>query len=213
MVIAAKICGLSDASGVDAAVEGGAAFVGFVFFPQSPRHVEAPLAAGLMHRVPPAIVKTGLFVDPTDAYLAEILHHAPLDLIQLHGKETPARAAFIRKHFQKPVMKALALGVAEDLKQARTYEGVVDRLLFDAPPPQGATRPGGNASSFNWSLLKGQHWSVPWMLAGGLTPENLADAVSASGARAVDVSSGVEEAPGRKSPEKIAAFLRIAATL
>lgn len=212
-MIAVKICGLSTPEAVDAAVAGGAAFVGFVFFPPSPRNVSASLAAGLMHRVPASIVKVGLFVDPDDAFLEEVLHNAPLDMIQLHGKETPSRAAYIRKHFQRPVMKALALGVESDLEKAKAYESVVDRLLFDAPPPKGATRPGGNAQSFEWSLLKDRRWTVPWMLAGGLTADNLEDAVRRSGAHAVDVSSGVEDAPGQKNPDKITAFLDLASRL
>jgi phosphoribosylanthranilate isomerase len=212
-MISAKICGLSDAPGVDAAVEGGASFTGFVFFPPSPRNIEPSLAAGLMRRIPTRIVKVGLFVDPDDDLLKAALHHAPLDMIQLHGQESPARAAYIRKTFNLPVMKALALSHAQDLQDAKAYAGVVDRLLFDAPPPKGATRPGGNANCFDWTLLRGLRWTVPWMLAGGLTVENLAEAVLLSGAKEVDVSSGVEVAPGKKSPAKIAAFLDLAKRL
>lgn len=212
-MIAAKICGLSDAQGVDAAVDNGAAFVGFVFFPPSPRNVTPEQAAGLMRRVPPQIVKVGLFVDPDDEQLKSVLHHANLDLIQLHGQEEPARTAAIRRRFNRPVMKALALSGPDDIKKIDAYLGIADRLLFDAPPPQGATRPGGNANSFDWALLKGRRLGVPWMLAGGLTADNLELAVRTSGAREVDVSSGVEDAPGRKNPEKIRAFLELAGKL
>ncbi|MBF0268405.1 MAG: phosphoribosylanthranilate isomerase [Alphaproteobacteria bacterium] len=212
-MIAAKICGLNDAVGVDAATRHGASFLGFVFFPPSPRNVAPELAAGLMHRVPTGIVKVGLFVDPSDEFLQTVLHHAPLDLIQLHGKETPARTAAIRKQCKRPVMKALPLAGPQDLQAVKDYADIADRLLFDAPPPQGATRPGGNANSFDWTLLANLRIRLPWMLAGGLTPSNLAEAVRTSGAKEVDVSSGVEDAPGKKNPDKIRAFLELARTL
>lgn len=212
-MIAAKICGLTDAKAVDAAVLGGAAYVGFVFFDPSPRNIAPEKAVALMHRVPAQIVKVGLFVDPSDDFLNLVLHHANLDLLQLHGKETPSRAAAIRKQFNRPVMKALALANDSDFATAQTYSSAVDRLLFDAPPPLGATRPGGNANAFDWSLLAGKRLRRPWMLAGGLTVENLEAAVRASGAVEVDVSSGVEDAPGVKNPDKIRAFLDLARRL
>jgi phosphoribosylanthranilate isomerase len=163
-----------------------------------------------MHRIPSSIVKVGLFVDPDDAFLKFVLHHASLDMIQLHGQESPARTAYIRKTFNCPIMKALPLADERSLEAAQAYEPVADRLLFDAPPPRGADRPGGNANAFDWNLLKGRRFALPWMLAGGLNADNLAQAVTASGAKEVDVSSGVEDAPGKKSPAKILAFLKLA---
>ncbi len=211
--VAVKICGLNDASGVAAAVEGGAAFVGFVFFPASPRYVEPETAASLGARVPKTIVKVGLVVDADDATLERVVAHSRIDLIQLHGDETPARVAEIRSRFGLPVMKAIPVATAADVNRAGDFEPVADRLMFDARAPKDATRPGGNARPFEWTLLKGRDFAKPWMLAGGLTAANVAEAVRASGARAVDVSSGVEAAPGRKSAEKISEFLRIAAAL
>lgn len=212
-MIAVKICGLSDAISVAAALDGGAAYLGFVFFAKSPRNLSPAQAADLMRPVPKHIVKTGLFVDADDDFLQAVLSEAPLDLLQLHGKETPERAQEIKTRFKLPVMKALALKEPGDLLKTKTYEGVADRLLFDAPPPKGALRPGGNALSFDWTLLKGKSFALPWMLAGGLTPDNLKEAVAASGATAVDVSSGVEDTPGRKSPALIRAFLKAAEAL
>lgn len=213
MSVAVKICGLNDASGVAAAVEGGAQFVGFVFFPASPRFVAPEAAAELGARVPKTIVKVGLVVDADEGTLSRIVERAKLDMLQLHGAESPARAAEIRARFGLPVMKAILVETAADVDKAKDFEPVVDRLMFDARPPREATRPGGNAAPFDWTLLKGRAFAKPWLLAGGLTAANVAEAVRASGAKAVDVSSGVEAAPGRKSAEKIREFLRIAAAL
>lgn len=218
MTVAAKICGVSDAAAMMAAAEGGARWVGLVFYPPSPRAVTAEKAARLVGALPtgagrPAVV--GLVVDMDDAGLAGVLEAVPLDLLQLHGGETPERVAAIRSRFGVPVMKAIRIGGPEDLEAAATHAAVADRLLFDAKPPASLRNalPGGNAVSFDWSLLAGREWPVPWMLSGGLNPENLAEAVRVSGARAVDVSSGVEDRPGVKSPARIASFLRVAATL
>ena len=207
MSIDVKICGLRTGPTVAAAVEGGARLVGFVFFPASPRYVAPPQARALTAMVPAGILRVGLVVDAEDRTIDAILGAVPLDLLQLHGAETPARVAAIRSRFGLPVIKALAISESADLDRAQAYADVADRLLFDARPPQGATRPGGNARSFDWRLLAGRVWPRPWLLAGGLDADNLACAVGLSGATAVDVSSGVEDAPGRKNIAKIRAFL------
>jgi len=214
MPVPVKICGLSRADAVAAAVAGGAAFVGFVFYPRSPRAVTPETAGRLAAAVPPGIVKVGLFVDPGDDAIAATLAAAPLDLLQLHGEETPERAATIRARFGRPVMKVLPVAEADDVAEADRYVAVVDRLMFDAKPPtRPDALPGGNGLPFDWRLLAGRHWPVPWMLAGGLTAATVAEAVRLTGAPAVDVSSGVEDAPGVKSVAKIAAFLAAARAL
>jgi len=213
MAVAVKICGLSDAVAVAAAVEGGAAMCGFVFFVGSPRAVTPARAGDLTKDIPDGVTKVGLVVDAGDDLLADIAAKAGIDMLQLHGAETPERTADIRARFGLPVMKVLPVAVAEDLAKAKDYEPVADRLMFDAKPPEDAARPGGNARAFDWTLLAGKTFALPWMLAGGLTAENLAEAVAASGALAVDVSSGVEDAPGRKNAGKIRAFLNVAGSL
>mgnify|MGYP002725606552 CR=1 FL=1 len=210
MTIAVKICGLRDAHAVAAAVDGGAAMVGFVFFPPSPRNITPEQASALTKDVPEGVTRVGLCVDADDETLADIVATAGIDMLQLHGSETPERVKDIRERFGLPVMKALLVATPEDVKTTAEYEAVADRLLFDAKPPKEATRPGGNAEAFDWSLVKDNSCNKPWLLAGGLTAENLAEAVKTSGAEAVDVSSGVEDAPGIKSVEKIAAFLAAA---
>ncbi len=213
MTVDVKICGLTDEAAVEAAVEGGSAMCGFVFFAASPRNVTPEAAAALTARVPEGIVKVGLVVDADDGLLANIVATAGVGMLQLHGTESPERTAEIRESFGMPVMKVLAIQGPDDITAARAYEGIAERLMFDAKPPEGATRPGGNARAFDWGLLKGETWSRPWLLAGGLTAENLEQAVKTSGATAVDVSSGVEDAPGRKNPDKIRQFLAAAAAL
>ncbi|MBM3565389.1 MAG: phosphoribosylanthranilate isomerase [Alphaproteobacteria bacterium] len=213
MTLAVKICGLKDQAAVAAAVRGGADFVGFVFFPPSPRFVPPETAGALGAAVPKSVLKVGLVVDADDGMLEKIVATAKPDMLQLHGKESPARAAQIRARSGLPVMKALSVARAADLDAARDFEDSVDRFLFDAVPPKGATRPGGNAEPFDWALLAGRSFAKPWLLAGGLTAGNLADAVRRSAARGVDVSSGVESAPGAKDPEKILEFLRVAKSL
>ncbi|MCB2102016.1 MAG: phosphoribosylanthranilate isomerase [Rhodobacterales bacterium] len=207
MPVDVKICGLMTAPAVDWAVEAGAALVGFVFFPPSPRSLAPEAAAPLIAAVPPPVTPTALVVDADDAWLDAVVAVARPRMLQLHGKETPERVAQVKARYGLPVMKAWAVAEPADVQAARAYEGVADRLLFDAKPPKGATRPGGNALAFDWALLAGTSWAVPWMLAGGLEPGNVAQAVAVSGARAVDVSSGVEDAPGVKNLEKIRAFL------
>ncbi len=213
MTVNVKICGLSTADAVAAAVDGGAALVGFVFFAASPRAVTPIEAKDLSANVPKSVTRVGLVVDADDATLADILAEAPLDLLQLHGDETPERVAEIKARFDLPVMKAVGIGSAADVARAREYEDAADRLMFDARPPEGAERPGGNALAFDWELIRDAGWRRPWVLAGGLTAANLAQAVAISGADTVDVSSGVEAAPGVKSLAKIREFLAVAAGL
>lgn len=209
MSVDVKICGLSTAETMTAALEGGAAFVGLVFYPPSPRAVTPAEAAPLAALVPSDVVKTGLLVDADDTTIEAILREVPLDLLQLHGSETPDRVAAVKMRFGLPVMKVVKLRQPGDLEAVEPYLAVADRLLFDAKPPAEMTGalPGGNAVPFDWTLLAGTTWPLPWMLAGGLTPENLAEAVRISGAPAVDVSSGVEDGPGVKNSSKIKAFL------
>jgi len=211
----AKICGVNSRAALDAAIAGGAGFVGLNFYPPSPRALTAEAAAALAAAVPPVVAKVGLLVDEPDERIAEILARVSLDMLQLHGKETPARVDDIRRRFGLPIMKAVKIAEAADLAVADRYIGHADWLLFDAKPPPEMTGalPGGNALSFDWQLLAGRTWPSPWMLSGGLTPENLAEAVRISGARVVDVSSGVESQPGVKDPAKIAAFLAQASRL
>ena len=213
MSIEVKICGLTDAAAVKAAVEGGAAMCGFVFFPASPRNLTPKDAAELTKGVPDGVIRVGLTVDANDALLAEIALVAKVDMVQLHGAETLARTNEVRERFGLPVIKVLAVQGPDDLAAAKAYQGVADRLMFDAKPSEDASRPGGNARAFDWRVLKNQTFALPWLLAGGLTAENLAEAVKTSGAVAVDVSSGVEDAPGVKNVDKIRAFLAAAAAL
>lgn len=210
MKLQIKICGLTDARGLTAAVDAGAGLVGFVFFRRSPRYVMPETAAELADLVPRGVKKVGLFVNPTDADLDTVLKAVRLDMIQLHGKETPARVDAVRMLCGLPVMKALGIETAKDLIDAKAYQDHADWLLFDAKPPKDATRPGGNAKSFDWTLLKTYVGRTPWGLAGGLTRTNVAKALKESGARLVDVSSGVESRPGVKSPAKIRAFVKAA---
>ena len=212
MSIEVKICGINAPEALAAAVEGGADYVGFVFYPRSPRAVTPAAAHALAIQAPARVVKVGNAVDLDDASLAAILAAVPLDLWQLHGAESPARVAQIKARFGLPVMKAVKIAGAEDVAAAEAYFRVADRLLFDAKPPKEMTGalPGGNALAFDWQLLAGKTWPLPWMLSGGLEPANVAEAARISGARAVDVSSGIEDRPGLKNPEKIAAFLAAA---
>ncbi|MBC7137636.1 MAG: phosphoribosylanthranilate isomerase [Defluviimonas sp.] len=205
-----KICGLTEAAHVDAAARAGAAYMGFVFFPRSPRHLTLPQAAALALRVPVGVARVGLVVDADDATLEAILREVPLDMLQLHGHESPARVADLRARFGLPVMKAVGVADAADLAAIADHAGVADQILIDAKPPKGTALPGGNGLAFDWRLIAGRAWQRPWMLAGGLTPQNVAEAVRLTGARQVDVSSGVESAPGIKDPAAIAAFIAAA---
>jgi phosphoribosylanthranilate isomerase len=215
MSVDVKICGINSEPALDAAIEGGAHYVGFIFFPPSPRFVFPSVAAELANRVPSAagVTRVGVFVDPTIESLDDLLMHVPLDMIQLHGHESPEEVEAIRYTFRLPVMKAIGIRAAADFDQVEEYKAVADRLLFDAKPPEGATLPGGNARAFDWSLMAGRSFPLPWTLSGGLDAANVAEAVRASGAAAVDVSSGVESEPGRKDPALIKAFLDAARRL
>lgn len=201
-----KICGLRDRAAVDAAIEAGADWLGAVFFPPSPRAVTAEQAAEMFEGLPDDVGRVGLFVDPDDALLDHVLNHVRLDLIQFHGQETPARVDAVGREYAVPVMKALGVATAEDLTAAAAYVGHADRLLLDAKPPPGADRPGGHAAAFDWSVLNGWRAPLPWMLAGGLAPDTVAEALRRTGAPAVDVSSGVERAKGVKDPVLIHRF-------
>jgi phosphoribosylanthranilate isomerase len=207
--VAAKICGLKSPDALDAAVAGGAAFLGFVFYPASPRAVTPQAVATLIERVPAGVRTVGVFVDPDDAMLAATLGTARLDMLQLHGGETPARVRDIKARFGRPTIKAISVAAAADLAGADAYRDAADWLMFDARPPRdrAGSLPGGNALAFDWKLIAGQRWTLPWFLSGGLTAETVAEAVRTTGARFVDVSSGVESAKGVKDPAKIAAFL------
>jgi phosphoribosylanthranilate isomerase len=214
MTVAAKICGLSSEAAVDAAITGGAAYVGFVFYPPSPRSIGPVRAGELCRAIPAGVRRVGLFVDADDAMIAAALGAAPLDILQFHGAETPERVADAKRRFGRKVMKAISVAGPEDAAAAASYEDAADMLLFDAKPPRRADAlPGGNGLVFDWQLIAGTGWRLPWMLSGGLTAELLPQAVRISGATAVDVSSGVERRPGDKDPEKIRAFLAAASRL
>jgi phosphoribosylanthranilate isomerase len=211
MSVAAKICGLSSEAAVAAAVAGGAAYVGFVFYPPSPRSVTPARCGELCAAVPAGVRRVGLFVDAEDAAIAAVLDAAPLDILQFHGAETPERVAEAKRRFGRKMMKAIAVAGPEDVAMASHYEDAADLLLFDAKPPRRADAlPGGNGLVFDWQLIAGSAWRLPWMLSGGLTAALLPEAVRISSATAVDVSSGVERRPGDKDTDKIRAFLEVA---
>lgn len=205
-----KVCGLSTPETVAAAVEAGAAYVGFVIFPKSPRAVTVEQARALAVDVPPGVAKVALVVDPDDALLDELDAKVPLDMIQLHGSESPDRVAEVRARTGLPVMKAIGIADAADLEAIDRYASVADQILVDAKPPKQGTLPGGNGVSFDWRLIANRRWSGPWMLAGGLTPDNVGEAIALTGARQIDASSGMESAPGVKDPALIRAFLEAA---
>ncbi len=206
-----KICGINSEDAMDAAIAGGADMVGLVFFPPSPRAVTPAVAAELLDNVPFADeggpLRVGLVVDADDALLDAIASQVRLDMLQFHGKETPERVDWARLEYGLPVMKALPVADRADLAAAKAYAQSADRLLLDARPPAGSDRPGGHAQTFDWDVLTGWRSPLPWMLAGGLNPDNVAEAVRRTGAPAVDVSSGVESSPGVKDPARIRAFL------
>jgi phosphoribosylanthranilate isomerase len=213
MGIAAKICGLSTEEAIAAAVAGGAAYLGLVFYPPSPRAVTPHHAARLCAAVPKSVAMVGLFVDANDAAIEAVLEAAPIDILQFHGSETPQRVAEAKLRFGRPIMKAVAIAGPPDVLGAARYEDVADLLLFDAKPHRPDALPGGNGLAFDWELLAGRPWRRPWMLSGGLTAELLPEAVHVSGAAAVDVSSGIESRPGEKDLGKIRAFLAAAHAL
>ncbi|WP_376098010.1 phosphoribosylanthranilate isomerase [Roseomonas sp. CCTCC AB2023176] len=209
-----KICGITTAEGLGAAVAAGADMIGLVFFPPSPRHQAPDAAAALAARAPaPSAggpLRVGLFVDPTDDEIAAVLAALPLHILQLHGSEPPERLAALRTRFGLPLMKAIGIAVPADLDAVDAYAPVADHLLLDAKPPPDATRPGGNAGSFDWSLPATRPIPRPWLLAGGLTPDNVAEALRISGAPGVDVSSGVERSRGVKDPALVQRFVEAA---
>ncbi|MDG1999182.1 MAG: phosphoribosylanthranilate isomerase [Amylibacter sp.] len=202
-----KICGLSTDAEVLAAVDAGAAYVGFVFFEKSPRNVSIAQARELALRVADGVCKVALVVNPSNAELDAILAEVPVDMLQLHGSESPKRVIEVKSRYGLPVMKAVGVANADDLGKLNNYASVADQILVDAKPSPNADLPGGNGLSFDWQLISGRRWAVPWMLAGGLTPENVTEAVKITGAQQLDVSSSVESAPGVKDVAKISAFL------
>ncbi|UAB77394.1 phosphoribosylanthranilate isomerase [Erythrobacter sp. SCSIO 43205] len=210
MPVRIKICGLSTPDTIAACAHAGASHIGFNFYPPSPRFVSAEQAAKLSEGVPATLQKVGVFVDADDAFLAQMVEAGKLDAIQLHGKETPARAAEVCARFDLPVWKVLSVENEEDIAQAAEYSDTADFLLFDAKTPKGSALPGGMGHSFDWNLLKAYHGPLQWGLAGGLTADNVAEAINATGAQLVDTSSGVESAPGIKDAAMIETFCKAA---
>ncbi len=206
MAIHTKICGIKTPQALNAATSNGARFIGFVFYPPSPRHIDVNIAQDLAYQLPTGVRGVGLFVDPTDEQLETVLSRVQLDMIQLHGSESPERVAQIKEKHVMPIIKAFPVRTAEDIDRAEDFSEVADWLLFDAKPPN-ADLPGGTGHSFDWDLLKGKSFSKPWMLSGGLTIENVGDALKDLSPNAVDVSSGVEAVRGEKDADKIKAFL------
>ena len=206
MPAAIKICGISTVEALDAAIQARADFIGLVFFPPSPRHVDSHAASALAMRAGDRIGRVGLFVDADDWLIAESVRAGRLDAVQLHGEETPERVAQVKQRFGLPVWKAIPVSSQRDVEAAERYAGLTDLLLFDARTPKDAALPGGMGLTFDWSLLSGWKGRAGWGLAGGLTPANVAAAIAETGAPLVDTSSGVETAPGAKDPALIHAF-------
>lgn len=204
----AKICGIRTAEDARVCALNGATYVGLVFFERSPRNVTIAEARELSKQIPEQLKKVALVVNPEDQLISEIVATAQVDILQLHGGETPERVSEIRSRFGLPVMKAVGIAEKSDLLKVDLYSDVADILLIDANPPKGGPLPGGNGVAFDWELIADANWEFPWMLAGGLTPENVAEAIRLTGAPAVDVSSGVEGSPGIKDPAKIEEFLQ-----
>jgi phosphoribosylanthranilate isomerase len=214
MTTEVKICGLRTEAALDAALAGGADYVGFVFYERSPRNIDLAAARTLADKARAHAKVVALFVDPDDALLARVIDAVSPDIIQLHGAETPARVAEIAQRFGRPVMKAIAVANASDVEAAFAYAGKAERILFDAKASEdtAGALPGGNGVPFDWQMLAGLDTRIDFMLAGGLTPQNVSEAIRSTGARAVDVSSGVESRPGEKDPELIRRFLHAAKT-
>ena len=213
MPVTAKICGLSTPETVDAAVAGGASHIGFAFFGTSPRNISAERAGALAARVGGRAKIVGLFVDPDPEQIAAVRRHVTLDVIQLHGDERPAFVSRIGMTNGIEVWKAVAVRTRADLGEAQKYRGAAQRILYDAKPPVAGDLPGGNGMRFDWKLLQGHSHTLPWALSGGLDARNLVEAVRITGATLLDVSSGVETAPGRKDVDKISTFLKAASQL
>lgn len=201
-----KICGLTETADVPAAILAGARYLGFNFFEKSPRYLTLEDAAFMARSVPEGICKVGLVVNPTDELLDALTAQVPLDMVQLHGSETPERVQQIKTRYGLPVMKVVGIADAKDLEALDAHMKVADQILVDAKAPKGSVLPGGNGLAFDWRLLAGRRWPVPWMLAGGLKAENVAEAIAMTGATQVDVASGVESAPGVKDAEMMQAF-------
>jgi phosphoribosylanthranilate isomerase len=214
MTTEVKICGLRTQGALDAALAGGADYVGFVFYGRSPRNIAPAEARLLASRARGKAKIVALLVDPDDALLSEVIDTVAPDIVQLHGSETPARVAEIVQRFGRPVMKAVTVAGADDVQDALAYAGKADRILFDAKAPadDAAALPGGNGDAFDWQALAGLEGRIDYMLAGGLNPANVGEAIRLTGARAVDVSSGVESGPGEKDPELIRRFIQAAKT-
>lgn len=209
--IAVKICGLTTSEDLAAAVDAGTRYVGFNFFAKSPRFVDLDKAAGLAAEVPVGVAKVALVVNADDAFLDDLTAQVAIDMIQLHGQETPERVAEIKARYGLPVIKAIGIAGPEDVVKIDVYARVADQLLIDAKAPKDAVLPGGNGVPFDWSLLANKkYWTVPWMLAGGLTVDNVAEAIRLTGAKQVDLASAVESSPGRKDPAKMRAFIQAA---
>lgn len=205
-----KICGVTTTDSLKAAVDAGAAYIGFNFFKKSPRYLDLSSVADLAQEVPVGVCKVGLWVNPTDEELDAMLAVVPIDMIQLHGSESVERVAEVKEAYGLPVMKVIGVSGADDIAQINDYEQVADQILLDAKPPKDAVLPGGNGLAFDWNLIAKRRFAVPWMLAGGLVPENVAEAVRLTGAQQVDVSSGVEVSVGVKDDQLISDFIRAA---
>ena len=205
-----KICGLTTVEAVQDTVAAGADYIGLVFFPKSPRNLDFDTAQRLAQQVPSNVKTVALMVNPSDDFLRELLEHVDVDILQLQGSESAERVREIKELSGKPVIKALGVSSQDDLATLESYKGLADQILLDAKAPKDADRPGGNGASFDWSLLTDTSIDVPWMLAGGLTIENVKEAITVSHARQVDVSSAVESAPGVKDKEKVRAFIAAA---
>ncbi|HET7083472.1 MAG TPA: phosphoribosylanthranilate isomerase [Rhizomicrobium sp.] len=210
MTIAVKICGLTSPAAIDAAVSAGAVYGGLVFHPNSPRNLSLEQARSLAGHMRGRLKTVTLIVDLDDAGIEAVVTAAQPDFLQLHGGESARRAAYIRGKFGVPVIKALPVAEPADLAAAAEYENAADMLMFDARPPKGAVRPGGHGAAFDWKILSGRQFTKPWFLAGGLNPDNVARAIELSGAKLVDVSSGVESAPGVKDAGRIRDFVQAA---
>lgn len=208
MTIIIKTCGLSTPESVNTAIRNGVDMIGFNFFDRSPRYVPYDTARALASQVTGETTRVGLIVDFSDQEIAALMSEVPLDMLQLHGRETPDRVSRIRKMCGRPVMKALPVATSSDLACASAYRDVVDYFLFDAKPPKGSDRPGGNAVSFDWTLMRAYEPGVPWLLAGGLNLDNVVTAIKASGAPGVDLASGIESRPGVKDDGLIRSFIQ-----
>ncbi|MEP3637364.1 MAG: phosphoribosylanthranilate isomerase [Paracoccaceae bacterium] len=208
--VSVKICGIRDPAHLDVLATAGARYVGFVFFEKSPRYVSFDAARSLSLATPTGIAKVALVVNADDEQLDTLTSTVPLDMLQLHGNETPDRVAEIKTRYGLPVMKAVGVADADDVAALDRYAKVADQILVDAKPPKHSELPGGNGLAFDWQLIAARRWPVPWMLAGGLVPDNVGQAIKLTGARQIDVSTGVESAPGTKDPNLIKAFVEAA---